>query len=121
MEKFRLKPSNLYLNNQNKHIKKIELTLTDLKIYINAFLFMSRTSLSIVALSNSFLLTPNFEVARAAGWLRVLSNGSERSFCMDRPTWNVLNASANFFTGTKRYGLSCRYQYCPWSFLDVTF
>ena len=90
-------------------------------MYINAFLFMSRSSLSIVAFSNSILLTPYFEVASAAGWLRVLSNGSESSFCVDRPTWNVWNASANFFTGTKWYGLSCLYQYCPWSFLDVTF
>jgi hypothetical protein len=49
-------------------------------MYTNEFLFMSRSSLSILALSNAIQLTPNLEVAREAGWLLLLSNGSESSF-----------------------------------------
>ena len=62
------------------------------------------------------VLTSGSGVGGSLGEPQHFSTSSARRL----PTGLAAKASANSFTGTKRYGLLAFAQYCPWSFLDVT-
>ena len=61
-----------------------QLTFAILIKYMDEFLLIRRISLVDIALTNSLLLTPYFEVARAAKELWFFSNGTSRNFAV---TW----------------------------------